>query len=95
MVLSSLPCNDAENQCNGNNSKSETKFHQHNEDSDDNCSPFCICNCCHTVLASLDFIPFEIKQSKVVVVSQKIAPRNYTLISNYYSSIWDPPKFKA
>jgi hypothetical protein len=94
MALSSLPCSDASNQCNDTVPIIKTaQSHNHNQDKDDNCSPFCTCNCCSVSFASYDFKPFEIKQPKVAFITTKITLRDYPLISNYYGTIWHPPKF--
>ena len=94
MVLFSLPCSDGSNQCEDTIPKIETvQSHDLNHDSDDNCSPFCYCNGCSISIASYHFKPFEIKQPNVAFVTKKITLRDYTIISNYYGSIWHPPKF--
>ena len=94
MVLFSLPCSDGSNQCEDTIPKIETvQSHDHNQDSDDNCSPFCYCNCCSISIATYHFKPFEIKQPKPTLVVKKITLRDFTLISFYSGSIWHPPKF--
>lgn len=94
MVLSSLPCSDASNQCEDTVPKIETaQAHEHNQDSDDNCSPFCYCSCCSVSIGSFNFKPFEIKQPKVAFSTKKFTIRDYNLISRYQGNIWNPPKF--
>lgn len=96
MVLTSLPCTDGSNQCNDNRPKTDSaQTHGHNQDSDDNCSPFCNCNCCSVSIFSYDFSPFEIKQPRIVYISPIITLRDYKLIPSYYGSIWNPPKFSV
>ena len=94
MVLSSLPCSDGSNQCEDAIPKIETvQSHDHNKDSDDNCGPFCYCNCCSISITTYHFKPFEIKQPKPILVVKKITLRDFTLIPFYSGSIWHPPKF--
>ena len=58
---------------------------------DDDCSPFCFCNCCSTTLDSPE---------KVTFISQYSPPisRTYSsfvpslILSPYTSSVWQPPK---
>lgn len=93
MVLTSLPCSDAKNQCEDTVPKIETaQSHDHNKDSHDSCSPFCYCSCCSVSIVSYDFKPFEIRQPKVAFLSEKITLRDCSLISYYYGNIWQPPK---
>ncbi len=94
MVLAALPCSDASNQCEDTVPKIETaQAHEHNQDSDDNCSPFCYCSCCSVSIGSFNFKSFEIKQPKVAFSTKKITIRDYNLISRYQGNIWNPPKF--
>lgn len=94
MVLAALPCSDASNQCEDTVPKIETaQAHEHNQDSDDNCSPFCYCSCCSVSIGSFNFKPFEIKQPKVAFSTKKFTIRDYNLISRYQGNIWKPPKF--
>jgi hypothetical protein len=69
----------------------------HSEDSDNHCSPFCTCSCCHTS------INFEFG-SKNVLVSTKfvlVSRVDNTFLyydspsSTYRNTIWQPPKVNA
>lgn len=94
MVLSSLPCSDGNNRCEDNSNTTEiVQSHDHNQDQDDHCSPFCYCSCCSISITYYNFKPFEIRHPRVAFITKKITIRDYTLISNYYGSIWHPPKF--
>lgn len=93
MVLTSLPCSDASNQCEDTPKIETAQSHDHNQDSDDACSPLCYCSCCSVTIATYHFQAFEIRKPKVAVITKKIIFRDYTLTSNYYGSIWHPPKF--
>lgn len=94
MVLFSLPCSDASNLCEDTAPKIETaQTHDHNQDSNDKCSPFCYCNCCSISIATYHFKTFEIERPRPAFIDKKITLRDFTLISFYSGSIWHPPKF--
>lgn len=93
MALSSLSCSDGRNKCDKSIAKIEiVQSHDHNADTDDSCSPFCYCSCCSISLNSFVFKSFEIKSPKFNFVGKKIIIRDYSLVSNYYGNIWQPPK---
>lgn len=97
LVLSVLPCSDAHNSCNENKIElTKGVEHNHGQDHDDVCSPFCICACCGTT------ITFQVISSPIPIVAkidfkvpQKIAIRDFSIISCYTGKIWQPPKFNC
>lgn len=96
LVLSAVPCNDVHNDCNDSNTKTElTQNHDHHQDQDDNCTPFCTCTCCSASVIALDFVPFQIKNPTVFRISEKVSLRNFSFISNFFGSIWQPPKISV
>jgi hypothetical protein len=93
LVLSAVPCNDMHNKCNSKNVKSVlTQNHNHQQDKDDSCTPFCTCSCCSASVVALNFTPFRIKKPAVFSITQKIIIRNFSFVSNYFGTIWQPPK---
>ena len=93
LVLSAVPCNDMHNKCNSKNAKTElTQNHDHQQDKDDNCTPFCTCACCSASVVALDFAPFRIKKPAEFSITKKITIRNFSFVSNYFGNIWQPPK---
>lgn len=89
-----MPCTDA-NTCDTDfhSETTQTEHHNHNEDHNDSCSPFCVCACCGSVVG------FVLTSNKVAFnATEKI--NNPALISNYDSifnsayfySFWQPPK---
>lgn len=93
LALSVVPCYDAGNECNDNRRETiSAQSHDHKQDKDDVCTPFCTCNCCHSSIVSFNFKPFEFNQVKPAVMVQKITVRDFYLFSNYYGTIWQPPK---
>ena len=84
LVLSAVPCNDMHNKCNSKNVKSVlTQNHNHQQDKDDSCS---------ASVVALNFTPFRIKKPAVFSITQKIIIRNFSFVSNYFGTIWQPPK---
>lgn len=66
-----------------------SESHEHPENSEDGCTPFCICQCCGTSItlesiAHLDIIDFEFNEKLV-----------FHYCSNYYfdytKGLWHPP----
>ena len=96
LVLGAVPCSDMHNKCNTENSKTElTQNHNHQNDTNDNCTPFCTCACCSASVVALDFAPFHIKKPAEFSISQKITIRNFSFVSNYFGNIWKPPKISV
>jgi hypothetical protein len=58
---------------------------------DDGCSPFCVCNCCHSsgFYKTAEYITVSI--IKINRENNKIQ-YNPVFLSNFYTSIWQPPK---
>ena len=93
LVLSVVPCSDVHNDCKDKKSKTElTQNHDHKQDKDDHCSPFCTCTCCATSVVAIDFTLFQIKKPTDFTISQKVAIRNFSFLSNFFGNIWQPPK---
>lgn len=87
-----LPCSDAFNECNTAKIQLRSSYdHSHNTDSNDNCSPFCNCNCCHTMVdASFLLQPSTLESP--FIISKKYPLIHEGFVSNYYGNIWQPPK---
>jgi len=96
LVLSVVPCSDVHNVCNDKSTKKElTQNHDHKQDQDDNCSPFCTCACCAASVIAVDFKPFKLKKPTAFSISQKVSIRNFSFLSNFYGNIWQPPKIAS
>ena len=96
LVLSAVPCSDVHNDFNDKNTKTElTQTHDHQQDKDDNCTPFCTCTCCSASVIAVDFTPFQIKKPAEFSITKKITIRNFSFISNFFGSIWQPPKIMS
>jgi hypothetical protein len=65
------------------------------DEKSDNCSPFCICSCCHFSTA-YQFGTFTISSriTTVAILSTKFSYQN-PYSKAYKNSIWQPPKFNS
>jgi hypothetical protein len=93
IVLSCLPCADAGKAV----GKSSVTVHTEkqsttDEHSDDACSPFCICNCCHysDFHKTTDSIIKGI--SLAIFIEEQTTEYTSTLFSTFQNSIWQPPQ---
>jgi len=94
ICLSVIPCDDVEG---AENCGTETHFHaQSNQDHDghsesDGCSPFCVCQCCHTpVILSSYFARTSIFLNNTNI---KLDHYQSFLPNSIIYAIWHPPKF--
>lgn len=91
---SAIPCADVNG---ADDCGTETQFHAENNQNDDDhsdtdaCSPFCVCQCCHTPIISCSN----------VVGSSTVTSKQYDKADYYQSfhtnsmihAVWHPPKF--
>jgi len=89
------PCSDANNVCAEIKSPSKELKHSHNQDRDDNCSPFCYCACCSVSITSFKFNIPEFNIPLKEFKAKKVGIRDCFFVSNYSGNIWQPPRFNA
>lgn len=96
LALSVMPCGDTYNAYKTNTVLTEnSQSHSHDSDHNDQCSPFCTCACC-SISSSSKLAPLNIKITKPEVVSKLTFPhQNFSLVSNYYGNIWQPPRINV
>ncbi|MFM1756942.1 MAG: hypothetical protein RL621_1929 [Bacteroidota bacterium] len=93
LVLSLVPCGDIHSDCSDITAKTElSQIHDHQQDTGDNCSIFCTCSCCSASIVTLDFKQVQLKKPTEFSITQKLSIRNFSLVSNFYGNIWQPPK---
>lgn len=90
IALSSMPCNDIDQCINTDVKELITSQHQNHQHKDDSCNPFCTCSCC-SITVSIQENQKE-TVTHIVYKSTQIPPSNNKLISEDFSSIWQPPK---
>ncbi|MGE6353239.1 DUF6660 family protein [Flavobacterium sp. NPDC079362] len=92
IILSGIPCSDSHATISKNSSVSFSDSTSHKKQVKDECSPFCICNCCRTI----PYLVFDTQVPQEAVVSLPIKKKQPSYVSVVYSrfhgSIWQPPK---
>lgn len=90
LAISAIPCSDGFNECESTQATHET--HNHGNDQTDQCSPFCVCACCGTVV-TLKMFRVSTQVAKLPIKEkQKFPVKEFDFTSNFYKNIWQPPK---
>lgn len=93
LAISLLPCSDAHNECNDSKSKTElVQNHNHQDDANDFCSPFCNCNCCSTITAFSYHNVDQRPSQPGLIKSDKFSTTDFLFVSSYNGNIWQPPR---
>jgi hypothetical protein len=87
LTLSSVPCV-CEDMCEDENIEQTT---QHEQEQDENCTPFCTCACCHTVVTAYKYVALNKKQSFALPINYPIV-KVKDFISTTLNANWQPPK---
>jgi len=91
MLLSGIPCSDQdacadeEKEVAGLN----ISVHENAEDEFDFCSPFCICNCCHSQINQPGYFYFQAQLPGYSDLNSTIQQHSLKFIT---ASIWQPPR---
>ncbi len=94
LVLSLVPCSDVHADCNESNHQTEFSQNHHHQSDDsgfEECSPFCGCNCCNTVVGLRFEIPLKEKVSPPHTTIQLLVSKQAST-SAFFGTIWQPPK---
>ena len=89
--LAVLPCPDApasQGNCVGELDGHEEDDQHQDESSEELCSPFCTCHCCHLPLV----ITGTIENASIPTLNERTGSLTPSLISKEFYSIWHPPK---
>lgn len=90
-VQSLSPCCSDDN-CMDNNQTvktEQTSNHEHDGDCEKNCSPFFVCGTCAGFI--FPTVSFTLTSS-VILFTKQISIYNQSTLSNFFHSIWQPPK---
>lgn len=91
--LLAVPCSDVYNSCVASNSVQKELTHNHSDDNDDHCTPFCQCSCCSVSVVKFNFKMPEFNLPQHIISVKNAVIKDCQVISSYSGSIWQPPKF--
>ncbi|MFH6935933.1 MULTISPECIES: DUF6660 family protein [Flavobacterium] len=91
--LLAVPCSDVYNTCLEAKSQKKELAHNHNQDHDDHCTPFCQCSCCSVSAVKFNFKMPEFNFPQNIINVKHAVIKDCQVISSYFGSIWQPPKF--
>jgi hypothetical protein len=96
VLLVTQPCQDVVAQAGGCCDEPEMSAHfessSHNEPSEDECSPFCICSCCGQAVASHKNsfgVTLDVETATVTASLKTYSPPD---TASFTTSVWQPPK---
>lgn len=95
LALSVAPCADAyeHRRCSGHPvAEQEAHHHDHDEDTTDSCTPFCMCSCCHTSMTAFTLPGSVLPAIAYQEPRDEVSTYRFTFSSAYYGNIWQPPK---
>lgn len=97
LLLATTPCSDLVNECQAEttHTKSENQKHNHAQDDEDHCTPFCSCTCCTSgvTVATIKFSTIITKELNNEFSDKiKVPTQNFAFVSNFVGEIWQPPK---
>jgi len=98
IILTALflqPCSDSKNCCQDSDARTYQENHNHAQDNDDSCSPFCQCICCNiSVVTFYSNFPKLISPTQILV-TKIVVTKDVSFVSKYQENIWQPPKIKV
>ncbi len=103
LALNWVPCSDAYNECgstallsHSTSDADQADPHQHSDDHDDSCSPFCTCACCGVSFTNLTFnVKPSIQEDLPEYFEKQFVARSISFQSSFFGNIWQPPKINA
>jgi hypothetical protein len=93
LILSCMPCADKEQDVPFEKETVNNSSKQNHDN--DVCSPLCVCNCCgrqgfvYNTISTCNI--FSVK----TIIDKKLPEYKSIIASNFYGSIWQPPKIIA
>ena len=91
ILLSGIPCSDQETCADEKNESgvSISVHEQHTESKIHFCSPFCICNCCHTQINQPGYFYFQAHNPGYADLNSIFQQHSIKFITQ---AIWQPPR---
>lgn len=94
--LSLAPCSDTLNGCEPVEESTPYENHNHSNDADDSCTPFCHCACCSISLTVYNFNSLTVNEPLTIIIPHTEPFWTYSEShSSYFGSIWQPPKINS
>ncbi len=90
-----VPCSDGLNLCGEPAASAGQAEHDHSEDSDDHCTPFCQCACCGVSVTIFHLYVPGLEAPVTYFSPARMARRDFPFFSAYSGSIWQPPRSVA
>lgn len=81
--------------CHATSSQTELQHqanHEHHEQDEDHCSPFCTCACCGISIMQPSMPKFYILSQSAVCIDKKVSFYATSYTKDISSIIWQPPK---
>lgn len=92
LTFSVMPCYDTHDDCSTESLALVEHADNHTKDSEDFCSPFCVCFCCRNLVLQQDEIKdLEVQPTIFYLASQSIYS-TATIPTAFLNNIWQPPK---
>jgi hypothetical protein len=90
-LISGIPCSDQDTCVDEGKGVVETSFYiaAHSQGELDFCSPFCICNCCHTQINQPGYFYFQAQLPGYAELNSIFQQHSLKFITQ---SIWQPPR---
>ena len=99
LLLSLAPCDELTAMAEFENANVSQETFIHNDfqtdENGDDCSPFCICSCCHFSTV-YQFKTFSVTE-KITILAVSTPENSYQnpYLKDHKNSIWQPPKFNS
>lgn len=102
LLLSFQPCDEMtanlelqENKLSFQTQIQENSHSEGQEENKENCSPFCICSCCHFLTVYQFNSPSVSDKTVSSIISRPNFSYQNPYTKDYKTSIWQPPKFNS
>lgn len=66
--------------------------HDHSQDLDDTCTPFCSCSCCGVTITTVQFYSHDLAVPIQFFSIKYQFPSDFDFLSQGTASVWQPPK---
>lgn len=93
MALSIVPCSDEATHVGADADNieclSKNHSHDHSDHTEDDCTPFCTCICCGSVMSMPT--TYHLDDPQLAIIKTKLLPYNFNYSFSYNLGVWHPP----